>query len=65
MAAAGFAMVGGVWVWNGWWMTVIVLARFGMASFAMVSGGYVCGGFMMAGFAMVSGGWFIFALSNV
>ena len=40
MAAAGFAMVGGVWVWNGWWMTVIVLARFGMAGFAMVSGGW-------------------------
>ena len=49
MAAVGFAMVGGVWVWNDWWMTVIVLARFGVAGFAMVRGGYVCGGWVYDG----------------
>ena len=47
--AAGFAMVGGGWVWNGWWMIIIVLAGFGVAGFAMVSGGYVCGGWVCDG----------------
>ena len=52
----GFVMVGSCWLCNGWWWL-------GMEW--LVDDNNCVGWVWGAGFAMVSGGWFMFAFSNV